>query len=196
MIQVTLKDGTQKQYEQGVSVLDVARDLSEGLARAACAGKINGEMVDLRTPITENVDLEIVTFNDSEGKWAFRHTAAHILAQAVTDLFPEAKLAIGPSIEEGFYYDFDVPNPFTPEDLDEIQKRAEEIIEENLEISKFYLSKNDALEKYRELDEKYKIELIEDFNANSYSFYKQGDFFDMCRGPHIYSTGIVKAFRI
>ncbi|MBO5560697.1 MAG: threonine--tRNA ligase [Firmicutes bacterium] len=196
MINITLKDGSSKQYESGISVLDIAKDLSEGLARNACCGKINGEVVDLRKPVTEDCELEICTFDSPEGKKAFRHTASHIMAQAVKRLYPEAKLAIGPATDEGFYYDFD-REPFTQEEFAEIEKEMKKIVKENIPLEYFELPRADALKLMEEAGEPYKVELINDLPEDAtISFYKQGDFTDLCAGPHLMSTKPIKAFKI
>ncbi len=197
MINVTLKDGTVKQYEAGLSVLDIAKDLSEGLARNACAGKINGEMVDLRTPVTEDIDLEILTFADKEGQWAFRHTGAHILAQAVKNLYPNVKLAIGPAIDNGFYYDFDSEKHFTDEELAKIEAEMKKIVKAKHPIERFELPREEAIALMEEAGEPYKVELIKDLaEGEIITFYKQGDFVDLCAGPHLMSTKPVEAFKL
>nr|WP_302599545.1 threonine--tRNA ligase [uncultured Cellulosilyticum sp.] len=197
MIKVTLKDGSIRECQKGITVLGVAEELSSGLARAACAGKVNGEMVDLRTELNEDCDLEILTFNDKEGKWAFRHTAAHILAQAVKRVFPEVKLAIGPAIEDGFYYDFDTERHFVEADFEKIEAEMKKIIKEKLPIERFELPREEAIKLMEELDEPYKVELIKDLpEGEVISFYKQGDFTDLCAGPHLMSTKPVEAFKI
>ncbi|MGL5676943.1 MAG: threonine--tRNA ligase [Cellulosilyticaceae bacterium] len=196
-MQVTLKDGTQKQYEAGITVLDIAKDLSEGLARNACAGKVNGEMVDLRTPVTADAELEILTFSDKEGQWAFRHTAAHILAQAVKNVFPSVKLAIGPAIDNGFYYDFDSDKHFTEEDFAKIEAEMKKIVKAKYPIERFELPREEAIKLMEEAGEPYKVELINDLpEGEIISFYKQGDFVDLCAGPHLMSTKPVEAFKL
>ena len=196
MINITLKDGSSKQYESGVTVLDIAKDLSEGLARNACCGKINGEVVDLRKPVSEDCELEICTFDSPEGKKAFRHTASHVMAQAVKRLYPEAKLAIGPATDEGFYYDFD-REPFTQEEFAEIEKEMKKIVKENIPLEYFELPRADAIKLMEEAGEPYKVELINDLPEDAViSFYKQGDFTDLCAGPHLLSTKPIKAFKI
>ena len=193
---IRLKDGSEKEYAQPMSVLDIAKDISEGLARNACAGQVNGETVDLRTVVSEDSDLNILTFNDEEGKLAFRHTASHVLAQAVKRLYPEAKLAIGPAIEDGFYYDFDMAS-LTREDLDAIEKEMKKVIKENPPIERYELPREEAIAFMKEKDEPYKVELIEDLPEDAtISFYKQGDFTDLCAGPHLMSTKPVKAFKL
>ena len=197
MIKITLKDGSSLEVESGVKIIDVARKISEGLARNATCGEIDGEIKDLRYEIKEDSNLIIHTFNeeDLEGKKAYWHTTSHIMAQAVKRLFPDVKFAIGPSIDEGFYYDFDVEKPFTDEDKAKIEEEMKKIIKENIEIERFSLPKNEALELMKE--QPYKVELIEELPEDEeISFYKQGDFTDLCAGPHLMSTGKVKAVKI
>ena len=197
MINITLKDGSQKQYEAGISVLEVAKDLSEGLARNACCGLINGERVDLRTTLNEDCNLEILTFNDQEGKWAFRHTAAHMLAQAVKRLYPDVKLAIGPAIEDGFYYDFDREKAFTEEEFAAIEAEMKKIAKEKLPIERFELPREEAIKLREEAGEPYKVELINDLpEGEVISFYRQGEFVDLCAGPHLMSTKPVEAVKL
>jgi threonyl-tRNA synthetase len=197
MIQIKLKDGSVKEYQEGMTVLDIASDISKGLARVALAGEVNGVTVDIRSEINEDSSLNILTFDDEGGKKAFWHTSAHILAQAVKRLFPEAKLAIGPAIDNGFYYDFDVESPFSPEDLEAIEKEMNKIVKENLELTRFELPREEALRYVKEKGESYKVELIEDLpEGEIISFYSQGDFTDLCAGPHIASTGAVKAVKL
>ena len=198
MIKVTLKDNSVIEVENGSSVLDVAKKISEGLARNATAASVNGETKDLRYVLTEDCELNIYTFdNDLEGKKAYWHTTSHIMAQAVKRLFPNAKLAIGPSIDNGFYYDYDVEKPFSPEDLENIEKEMQNIIKENAELERFLLPREEALALMEKLEEPYKVELINDLpEGEEISFYKQGDFTDLCAGPHLLSTGVVKAFKL
>ncbi|SKA90236.1 threonyl-tRNA synthetase [Clostridium sp. USBA 49] len=197
MIKIKLKDGSEKEYEKGISVLEVAKDLSEGLARVACAGSVNGKTVDLRFKLYDDCELNILTFNDEEGKKAFRHTTSHILAQAVKRLFPEAKLAIGPAIEEGFYYDFDKEGSFSFEDLEKIEAEMKKIVKEELPIERFELSREEALKLMSEKGENYKVELINDLPEDSIiSFYKMGEFIDLCAGPHLMNTKYIKAFKL
>ena len=196
-MKIRLKDNNVKEYPEGVSVLDIAKDISPGLARAAMAGEVNGRTTDLRTKIYEDADLNILTFEDEGGKKAFWHTSSHILAQAVKRLFPEAKLAIGPAIDNGFYYDFDVDNPFSPEDLEAIEKEMARIVKENLELEYFELPRDEAIKLMEEKGESYKVELINELPEDEViSFYQQGDFVDLCAGPHIMSTGPVKAIKL
>ena len=197
MIKITLKDGSSLEVESGVKIIDVAKKISEGLARNATCGEIDGEIKDLRYEIKEDSNLIIHTFNeeDLEGKKAYWHTTSHIMAQAVKRLFPDVKFAIGPSIDDGFYYDFDVEKPFTDEDKAKIEEEMKKIIKENIEIERFSLPKDEALELMKE--QPYKVELIEELPEDEeISFYKQGDFTDLCAGPHLMSTGKVKAVKI
>ncbi|MEG0711328.1 MAG: TGS domain-containing protein, partial [Niameybacter sp.] len=194
---ITLKDGIVKQYEAGISVLDVAKDLSEGLARMACCGLVDGERVDLRDTLNEDCQLEIITFKEGDGKWAFRHTASHILAQAVKRLYPNAKLAIGPAIEDGFYYDFDCEKPFTEEDFEAIEAEMKKIVKEKLSIERFELPRAEAIKMMEEAGESYKVELIRDLPEDeTISFYKQGEFVDLCAGPHLMTTKPVEAIKL
>ena len=196
-MKVTLKDGSVMEFENSISVLEAAKAISEGLARAACAGKVNGEVVDLRTELSEDCALEILTFKDDEGKRAFRHTASHVMAQAVKRLYPDTKLAIGPSIEDGFYYDFDRASAFTQEELADIEKEMKKIVKENLKLERFTLPREEAIKFMEEKCEPYKVELIQDLPEDSIiSFYKQGDFVDLCAGPHLMSTKPIKAFKL
>ena len=198
MIKITLKDGNILEVEKGATILDVAKKISEGLARVATCGSVNGEVKDLRYKLQEDSTLNIFTFeNDLEGKKAYWHTTSHIMAQAVKRLFPNTKLAIGPAINEGFYYDFDALKPFTDEDKLKIEQEMKKIIKEDLPIEKFTLSKEEAIKLMQENGEKYKVELIEDLaEGEEISFYKQGEFTDLCAGPHLMSTGKVKAVKI
>lgn len=197
MMRITLKDGSVKEYEGKMAAIDIARDLSEGLARAATAAKVNGELVDLRTVVDEDSELEILTFDSEDGKGAFFHTTSHIMAQAVKRLYPETKLAIGPSIENGFYYDLDRETPFAAEDLEKIEAEMKKIVKENLPIVRFTKSREDAIAYFKEKDEPYKVELIEDLPEDEeISFYSQGEFTDLCAGPHLMTTKPVKAFKL
>jgi len=196
-MKITLKDGSVRNYESPISVIEIAKELSEGLARVACAGKVNGNIVDLRQELKEDCTLAILTFEDDNGKAAFRHTTSHIMAQAVKRLYPNTKLAIGPSIEEGFYYDFDFETTFTKEDLEAVEKEMKNIIKENLELKRFILVKDDAIAFMKNRNEDYKVELIEDLpEGTQISFYEQGEFVDLCAGPHLMSTKVVKAFKL
>ncbi len=196
-MKITLKGGTVKEYEGSMSVLDIAKDISEGLARAATSAKVNGESVDLRTELSEDCELEILTFDSEDGKGAFNHTASHIMAQAIKRLYPETKLAIGPSIANGFYYDLDRETPFTTEDLEKIEAEMKKIVKENLPLERFTKSREEAICYFKEKDEPYKAELIEDLpEGEEISFYSQGEFTDLCAGPHLMSTKAVKAFKL
>ena len=195
-MKITLKDGSVKEYASAMSVIDIAKDISEGLARMACAGEINGEVVDLRTVVDTDCELSILTFNDEAGKAAYRHTASHVLAQAVKRLYPHAKLAIGPSIDTGFYYDFDMES-LDRAALDELEKEIKKIIKEGAELEKFTLPREEAIKFMEEKGESYKVELIEDLPEDEeISFYKQGDFVDLCCGPHLMSTKSLKAIKL
>ncbi len=195
-MKITLKDGSVKEYQEAKTVYEIASDISEGLARVACAGEVNGAIVDLRTEISEDCELNIVTASDPEGLRVIRHTASHILAEAVKRLFPNAKLAIGPAIDDGFYYDFD-SQPFSREDLDNLEAEMKKIIKEGHEITRYTLSRNDAIKFMEEKGEPYKVELIEDLPEDAeISFYDQGGFVDLCAGPHLMSTKGVKAYKL
>ncbi len=195
-MKITLKDGSVKEYAQAMSVYDIALDISEGLARAACAGEVNGEVVDLRTVVDADCELSILTGNDEQGLRTMRHTCSHVLAEAVKRLFPEAKLAIGPSIDEGYYYDFEHA-PFSREDLDNLEKEMKKIIKEGNKLEKFTLPREEAIKYMEEKGEPYKVELIQDLPEDSIiSFYSQGDFVDLCAGPHLMRTKGIKAFKL
>lgn len=194
---ITLKSGDKKEYSESKSVYEIAADISEGLARAACAGEVDGETVDLRTIIDRDCELNILTVNDPEGLAAYRHTASHIMAQAVKRLYPDAKLAIGPSIADGFYYDMDREIPFTPQDLEKIEAEMKKIIKEALPIERFTKPREEAIAFMEERAEPYKVELIRDLPEDAeISFYSQGEFVDLCAGPHLMSTKPVKAFKL
>lgn len=197
MIKITLKDGSIKEYQEVKSIYEIALDISEGLARTACAGEINGNIMDLRTMIDKDCELNILTQKNVEGIRTVRHTCSHVLAEAVKRLFPNAKLAIGPSIEEGFYYDFDA-EPFSREDLDHLEKEMKKIIKEGNKLEKFTLPRTEAIQFMKEKEEPYKVELIEDLPEDAeISFYKQGEgFTDLCAGPHLMSTKSIKAFKL
>ena len=197
-MKVELKDGSQLEVKEEASVLEIAQQISEGLARNACCGIVNGEVRDLRYEVKENCKLEIATFeNNLEGKKAYWHTTSHIMAQAIKRLYPEIKLTIGPAIDNGFYYDFDTEKPFTPEMLEAIEAEMKKIIKEDLPIKKFTLSREKAIELMKERKEDYKVELIEELpEGEEISFYEQGEFVDLCAGPHLMSTGKVKAIKL
>lgn len=193
---ITLKDGSKKEYSEAKSIIDIACDISEGLARAACAGEINGEVVDLRTVVDSDCQLNILTARDEKGLAALRHTASHVLAEAVQRLFPDAKVAIGPSIDTGFYYDFESA-PFSREDLDAIEKEMKKIIKKGTKIHRYTKPRDEAIAFFREINEPYKVELIQDLPQDAeISFYSQGDWVDLCAGPHLMSTKGVKAFKL
>ena len=197
MIKVTLKDGSVKEFPAGISAYEAAKEISMGLARNACAAKINGKNADLRDTLNEDCELEILTFDDEYGKWTFRHTASHIMAQAVKRLYPDAKLAIGPAVDDGFYYDFDVETKFTSEDLAKIEAEMKKIVKEDIKLERSYRSRNEAVEFFKEKNEPYKVELAEDIpEGEDISFYTQGEFTDLCAGAHLMSTGAVKAFKL
>lgn len=198
MIQITLKDGSVKEAEAGISAAQFAKSIGMGLYKAACAARVNGKAVDLRTPLTEDCQVEILTFDDPDGRWAFRHTASHILAQAVKRLYPKVKLAIGPAIDNGFYYDFDTDTPFTPEDLAKIEGEMKKIVKENLALERVEVSPEEAKKLFEEAGEKYKVELVEEHSGKGehITLYRQGEFVDLCAGPHLMSTGAVKAFKL
>jgi len=195
-MKITLKDGSVKEYDQVMTVYEIAADISEGLARMACAGELNGKVVDLRTIVEVDSALNIFTFNDDAGKAAYRHTTSHVLAQAVLRLYPQAKLAIGPSIDTGFYYDFDC-EPFDRTALDELEKEMKKIIKEGDELVRFTLLRTEAIALMQERGEPYKVQLIEDLPEDvELSFYQQGDFIDLCAGPHLMSTKGIKAIKL
>ena len=194
---ITLKDGSTKEYAQAMSVLDIAKDISEGLARVACAGEVDGELVDLRTVVDKDCNLNILTFESEGGAWAFHHTTSHIMAQAIKRLYPGVKLAIGPSVADGFYYDVDSETPLTAEDLVKIEAEMKKIVKEALPITRFTKSREEAIAYFKEKEEPYKVELIEDLPEDAeISFYQQGEFVDLCAGPHLMSTKPIKAFKL
>ena len=197
-MKVTLKDGSVKEYAQPMAVIDIAKDLSDGLARVACAGEVNGEVVDLRTVVENDAEVNILTAKDEAGLAALRHTASHVMAQAVKRLYPSTKLAIGPSIADGFYYDMEFETPLTSDDFDKIEAEMKKIIKEDLKIERFTKPRAEAIEFMKEKGEPYKVELIEDLPEDAeISFYSQGEFTDLCAGPHLMSTkGVGKAFKI
>ena len=195
-MKITLKDGSSKEYSEAKSVYDIAKDISEGLARVACAGEVDGEVVDLRTVIDHDCALNILTPNDKEGLRVIRHTTSHVLAEAVKRLFPEAKVTIGPAIDDGFYYDFDA-QPFSRDDLDKLEAEMKKIIKEGHELKRFTLPRQEAIQLMKEKNEPYKVELIEDLPEDAeISFYDQGGFVDLCAGPHLMSTKGIKAFKL
>ncbi|MCM8899877.1 threonine--tRNA ligase [Caldicoprobacter algeriensis] len=197
MVNVVLKDGSVRQYPEGTAIADIVNDISKKLAKSAVAAQVNGRTVDLSAKLHEDCQLNILTFDDDEGKKVFWHTSSHIMAQAVKRLFPDAKLAIGPAIDNGFYYDFDVERPFSPEDLQAIEEEMNRIVREDLPLERFVLPREQAVEFMKERGELYKVELIGDIPEGAeISFYKQGDFVDLCSGPHLPSTGMVKAIKL
>ena len=197
MIKVTLKDNVVKEFNDGINAFEIAKSFGGGFYKNVCAARINGENCDLRTVLKDGDSLELLTFDDEYGRWTFRHTASHILAQAVKRLFPQAKLAIGPAVDDGFYYDFDIDEKFTPDDLKKIEDEMKKIVKEDLEINRFSLSKADAAQKFEAENEPYKVELAEGIaDGEEISFYSQGDFTDLCAGAHLMSTGLVKAFKL
>ena len=197
MIKVTLKDNVVKEFNDGINAFEIAKSFGGGFYKNVCAARINGENCDLRTVLKDGDSLELLTFDDEYGRWTFRHTASHILAQAVKRLFPQAKLAIGPAVDDGFYYDFDIDEKFTPDDLKKIEDEMKKIVKEDLELNRFSLSKADAVAKFEAENEPYKVELAEGIaDGEEISFYSQGDFTDLCAGAHLMSTGLVKAFKL
>lgn len=193
---ITLKDGSTREYGEAMSIYDIAKDISDGLARVACVGEVDGEVKDLRTVIDKDCELNILTFDSDAGKHAYRHTCSHVLAEAVQNLYPDAKLAIGPSIDTGFYYDFDMP-PLTREDLDKIEKEMKKIIKKGDKLNYFTLPREEAIQMMKDREEPYKVELIEDLpEGETISFYQQGDFIELCAGPHLMSTKQIKAFKL
>lgn len=198
MSQLQLKDGSFREFTPGQSAAEIVKGIGMGLYKAACCVKINGEVCDLRTPVTEDCTFEVCTFDDPDGKKTFWHTASHVLAQAVKRLYPNAKLAIGPAIDSGFYYDFDVEKPFTAEELRKIEAEMKKIVKENAELEQFTLSPDEAISFLKEQDEPYKVELCEEHagKGEPISFYRQGEFTDLCAGPHLMKTGVIKAFKL
>ena len=198
MIKITLKDGSVKEFENAVSAADITKEISMGLYRNACSCKINGEVKDLRTIVDSDCAFEVLTFDDIDGKKTFNHTASHIMAQAVKRLYPDVKLTIGPAIESGFYYDFDIETPFSPEDLEKIEKEMKAIVKEGLQIDKFELEPAEAIKLMEEKNEPYKVELINEHaeKGEPISFYKQGEFTELCAGPHLMDMKVVKAFKL
>ena len=197
MIKVCLKGDVVKEFPRGITAYDVAKEISMGLAKQACAVRINGENKDLRTELLEDCSLEILTFDDDYGKRTFRHTASHIMAQAVKRLFPKTQVTIGPAVDDGFYYDFDTENSFTPDDLKKIEEEMKKIVKEDIKIERFTMTRDEAVKYFKEKNEPYKVELVEAIeDGEEISFYSQGDFTDLCAGAHLMSTGAVKAFKL
>ena len=195
-MKIVLKDGSVKEYAESKSIYEIAQDISEGLARVACAGEVNGEIKDLRTVLDTDCELNIVTNNTPEGLRIIRHTASHVMAEAVKRLYPNAKVTIGPAIEEGFYYDFEA-EPFSREDLDKIEAEMKKIIKEGNELKRFTLPRGEAIQFMEERNEPFKVELIRDLPEDAeISFYDQGGFVDLCAGPHLMNTKGIKAFKL
>ena len=195
-MKVTLKDGSFKEYDQAMAAIDIAKDISEGLARAACVAEVDGTVVDLRTVIDKDCELNILTFDSEEGKKAYRHTCAHVLAQAVKNLYPDAKLTIGPAIDNGYYYDFDMPS-LDRDALDAIEKEMKAIIKKGDSLERFTLTKDEAIKLMTERDEPYKVEMIKEHpETDTFTFYQQGDFIEFCAGPHLMSTKYIKAYKL
>lgn len=195
-ITITLPDGSTISAESGSTVYQVIGQIGSGLQKAALAAKLDGVAVDLSVPVEGNVMLQVLTFKDDEGKDVFWHSASHVMAQAVKRLFPEARLAIGPPIDNGFYYDFDVDRAFTPEDLEKIEAEMQKIVDDDLEVTREDLPKNEAIELFKSMNESYKVELMEDMEGNVVSMYRQGEFVDLCRGPHVPRTSYIKSFKL
>lgn len=198
MVKVTLKGGVVNEYDNGITPLEIAKSIGMGLYKAVCAANIDGENCDLRTPINKDCTLKLLTFDDEFGKYTFRHTASHVMAQAVKRLWPDAKLAIGPAIDNGFYYDFDLEHNFTPEDLEAIEKEMKKIVKEALPLEYFEMTPDEAIKYYEEKGEVYKVELIKEHadKGENISFYRQGEFTELCAGPHIPDTSRIKAFKL
>ncbi len=198
MIKLTLKDGSVREAESGLSAAEIIKGIGMGLYKAACCVKLNGVVCDLRTPVTEDCEFEVCTFDSEDGKKTFWHTASHILAQAVKRVYPETKLSIGPSIDNGFYYDFDTDHAFTPDDLNKFEAEMKKIVKEGIELSRFELAPDEAIAKLTEMDEPYKVELCKEHSdkGENISFYKQAEFIDLCAGPHLMSVAPVKAFKL
>ncbi|WP_296591148.1 threonine--tRNA ligase [Methylophaga sp.] len=197
MISITLPDGSQRQFDHPVSIHDVAADIGAGLARAALAGKVNGKLVDTNHVIEDDAELAIITERDEEGLDIIRHSTSHLLAQAVKQLYPDAQVTIGPVIDDGFYYDFSYPKGFTPEDLQKIEKRMEELVKQDLQVVREEVTRDAAIQIFREMGEEYKAQIIEDIPKDEIlSVYRQGEFMDLCRGPHVPNTGKLKAFKL
>ncbi|MFK5948807.1 MAG: threonine--tRNA ligase, partial [Methylococcales bacterium] len=194
---ITLPDGSKREFEEAVTIMDVAKSIGSGLAKATLAGKVNGETVDASYLIEQDAELSIITAKDAEGIDVIRHSTAHLLAQAVKQLFPEAQVTIGPVIDNGFFYDFSYKHPFSPEDLKAIEKKMQFLVSQNIEITRSVLSRDEAVKFFKGLGENYKAEIIESIPANEdLSLYTQGEFTDLCRGPHVPSTGKLKAFKL
>jgi threonyl-tRNA synthetase len=197
MPSVTLPDGSVRQFDQSLSIFDVASDIGPGLAKAALGGRVNGTLVDVSHIIEEDVELAIITERDEDGLEIIRHSAAHLLAQAVKQLFPDAQVTIGPVIENGFFYDFAYEKGFNPDDLAAIEKRMKELVKQDIPVERSVMSREEAIEFFSDMGEAYKAEIIESIpKGEQLSLYKQGDFIDLCRGPHVPSTGKLKSFKL
>ena len=198
MINVELKGGVVKEFDNNITPAEIAKSIGAGLYKSVCCAKVDGEVVDLRTPLTQDCKLELLTFDDEEGKKAFWHTASHVLAQAVKRLYPKTKCAIGPAIDSGFYYDFDVEKPFSADDLEKIKAEMKKIVKSGIELERFELSPEDAIAKLGEMGETYKVELVKEHadNGENISFYKQDDFTDLCAGPHLMNVSVIKAIEL
>ena len=194
-IKITFPDGSVKEYPRGVTAAKVAEDISSRLAKNAVAARVSGVLQDLEDEIQEDSSLEIITADQPEGLEILRHSAAHIMAEAVKRLYPQAKLAIGPAIENGFYYDFDVPEAFSPEDLGRIEAEMHKIVQENQEFTHWEVDRETAIKEFAAMGEDYKVELLQEMEDDQVSIYKQGELVDLCRGPHLPSTGKLKAFQ-
>ena len=195
-INVTLPDGSKMQVPANATVADVAASIGKRLASSALAAKVDDNLVDLSTKLQKDARLEIVTFDSDEGEEVYRHTASHVMAQAVKNLFPEAKLTIGPSIESGYYYDFDTPRPFVPEDLEKIEAEMQNIIEADLPITRHEVAKEEAIKLFAERGEDYKVEMLNELDDETVTTYQQGDFIDLCLGPHLPNTGRLKVVKL
>lgn len=195
-IELTLCEGTKKQFPKGIKGTELLKELDKKITKGAIAIKLNDKLLDLGSSIEEDGNIKLITAEDPEGIDIYRHSTAHIMAQAVKDLYPDVKITIGPTVENGFYYDFDKKVPFVPEDLEKIEKRMKEIIKENLPIKRKVLTGEEAIKFYSSLGETYKVELIHDLGETHFSLYEQGNFTDLCRGPHVPSTGRIKAFKL
>ncbi|MGB2696723.1 MAG: TGS domain-containing protein, partial [Candidatus Zixiibacteriota bacterium] len=195
-IKLSLKTGEEKECKRGISIKDMLKDLESEMMQKALAAKINGKEADLSAKIEEDSQVEILTFDSPDGERIYWHSTSHVLAQAVKELFPDVKLGIGPSIEEGFYYDFEKDNPFTPDDLAKIEEKMREIIKKDYPFQREELSKSEAIDLFQGKKENYKIELIKEIEEDKVTLYQNNDFIDLCRGPHVPSTGKIKAFKL
>ncbi|MBQ2723215.1 MAG: threonine--tRNA ligase, partial [Clostridia bacterium] len=196
MIKVTLPDGSVREFEQGIFAMDVVKSISEGLARVALCVEVDGEARDLYSVLDKDCSFKVLTFNDEKGKEVFWHSSSHVLAQAVSRIWPQAKFAIGPAIKDGFYYDIDFPSPITVEDLPKIEEEMKKIVKENIQIKREPIKRDDAIKLFEQLGDKYKVEILQGIDDEWVSLYRQGDYFDLCRGPHLPNTGKVKSFKL